>query len=647
MWLYQTDGGVSANDEAAKEGGVNSIYNVNSLTEQIKALKTSFTNFITGTEEDLLGAVNKAQEGLISWDNSTKSLLRSMSGFIPFVQKTEDGIVKTSDAVNDLKGRLEGAFFNVQEIGGTFKDVTDTVEGLANNMGRMVNPSQTTMENMVIFTKSTKLASADVASMVTNIIRYGGTQDEALATMTSIANEARLVGLNTTKYMKDVNTNLKLADGFGFKNGVTGVREMVKQAEMLRTEIDKIGASSLQNKVLTPEGAIEAAAGFQMLGGSVGALADPFQLLNMAQNDLAGLQKELVNSTKSAYVFNSETGEFKASTEDLYRLRQQAELVGGNFDEMARAGREAAKLDFIASKMSLDGLSEGQKGLIASLAQIDKGGKVTVDLPGFEEGGESLEKLANNANFKAALDEYAKNQDKTEKEIAAGQLTISETQAKDINIIKHALLADLGVETRKSLTDMIRKSNETYKTATDALSKTILPTAKEVTKVKTSVQSGEITEIIPQETQRRMLRGGDMYFGDDGNEPLISSAGQLYKGLPNDKIAVGTDLDTFLNQSMSLMDTLNNKQNLNNYINESTTKINNLNTNSVVTETKNEQKVNGKVDININLGGTINGDRNANLEEIFKDSRIQNQIMETVLTKLESYKKQQGVLTIS
>ena len=51
----------------------------------------------------------------------------------------------------------------------------------------------------------------------------------------------------------------------------------------------------------------------------------------------------------------------------------------------------------------------------------------------------------------------------------------------------------------------------------------------------------------------------------------------------------------------------------------------------------------GKLDININVGGNVNGD-GGNISKIFEDPKVQKQIMDTVLYKLESYKKQQGVI---
>ena len=63
-----------------------------------------------------------------------------------------------------------------------------------------------------------------------------------------------------------------------------------------------------QVNYLDPSEAINLAAEFQMLGGAVGALADPFQLMNMAQNDLDGLQESIVNAASAAVSFNDRNG---------------------------------------------------------------------------------------------------------------------------------------------------------------------------------------------------------------------------------------------------------------------------------------------------------------------------------------------------
>ena len=54
--------------------------------------------------------------------------------------------------------------------------------------------------------------------------------------------------------------------------------------------------------------------------------------------------------------------------------------------------------------------------------------------------------------------------------------------------------------------------------------------------------------------------------------------------------------------------------------------------------------VNGKIDININLGGSVSGD-NGNVEKMFSDPKFQKQMMDMVLYKMDKYKQQQGTLS--
>ena len=51
----------------------------------------------------------------------------------------------------------------------------------------------------------------------------------------------------------------------------------------------------------------------------------------------------------------------------------------------------------------------------------------------------------------------------------------------------------------------------------------------------------------------------------------------------------------------------------------------------------------GKLDININVGGSVGGD-SGTVAKMFEDPAVQKKIMDTVLYKLEMYKKQKGVL---
>lgn len=629
-------------NEVSAEGANKSIDNattgvfnsVNSFIEHADDLKSTINNFVIGTNLDTV--FKNAQKSMIGMDDSAKNLIKSMGGVADF---TGVGAARA----NEFRNTLNDAFLNTVKIGGTFKDVTDSVEALASGMGRMVNPSQEVLESMVEISKSTGIATKEIGTMVTEFVRYGGTQAEALVTMHELANESRKMGINTAAYMKDVNTNMKKIGGFGFKTGIDGLKQMAKQAAMLRTTMDKIGAKGFADNLLDPEKAIEAAASMQMLGGAVGKLADPFQLMHMAQTDMAGLQDELLKSSKAAFTFNKATGGFEASTQDLYRLREQARITGQNFDDLVDAGREASKMDYIGSKFSLDGLSEEQQGLVASLAQIDKGGNVKIDIPGFDEQGKNLEDLMKDDKFKKALDQYQLDQTKSEKDIAIQQMTITDKQLATQNEIKELIIVSMRDSGKRD--EYLKNIDSANKTAQNTALTTAKATAPAVatgavlesqlqkegldaatTALNESITTG-MTNALARKNQETIdaLPVRDALFNLDSSTPTIMSEGQIYKGIVGDEVAVGTNLTEAFNKSGKLNEIL-----------------------SSIGSTPNtggNTSVDGKIDININLTGSISGDKNSDVEKMFSDPRVQKQIMDTVLYKLDSYKRQQGVLS--
>ena len=579
------------------------------LADQLKVLSDSIKDFVGPNMKNVFK--NLSQE-IVSIENTSKSLQKNMGGVAFNTQNF------TQQLYNAYKANMD--------IGATFKDSADVLQGMSGDMGRMVGTSDLTLSNMITFSKAAGMSSESVGKMVAEMMRYGGSQQDAIEKMSEMREQAMKLGLNANKFVGDVNTNLKKLSGFGFKDGVKGLSNMVKQAQLLRTNIESIGAAALQSKVLDPEGALEAAASFQMLGGAVGKLGDPFQLLRMAQSDMEGLQKELVNSTKSAFKFNKETGEFKAPAEDLYRLREQAKIVGGDFEKMAEAGREAAKLEFIENAIDLSNVSEESKGLLASLSSINKDGKVTIDVPGFDSQSKTLDEILNDAGKKAEMDkalaEYQEKMALTEKQLAVDQLTIAQNQAIDVRTIKESILSSMSPEERKSLENTIKNSSE--KMGDVAVSAADKATSAGITAAKElGAAYGDKDKIIREETagekkireekeakdnkidnQIITKQGSDMLF-KPGDAPQLLAKDTLYKGIVGDEVAIGTNLTDALNKGGG---------------------------------------IGGSIDININLNGSIGGDP-GQISNMFNSPQVQKQIMDTVLYKLNDYKRQQGVLS--
>ncbi len=639
MWLFfEGDGNVTSNDAAETPIGSTSAYNADAPLEQLESLKQAYQNFVASIT-NAKTVVQNVNKSMTEMEGSALALQRSMGGVVMGAEQFRQKLISSYHANLD--------------IGVSFKDTLESVEGIAAGMGRMVNPSEEVITNMLVLSKSTGMAAKDIGGMVTDLVRFGGTQLEATKKIETLSKSARAAGLNAASFVKSIQTDLKKVSGFGFKSGVDGLSKMVKQAMLLRTTVQAIGTQEVQNTALDPEGAIQLAADFQMLGGAVGKLADPFQLMYMAQNDVEGLQKELVNSTKAAMSFNKETGNFDVSTEDMYRLRQQAKLTGANLEDLVNTGREAAKLDYLRDKFDLKGLDEDTQNLVAGLAEIGEGGKVSIDIPGFKkleaDTADGLKAQLQSADAQKALKDYQDKAAMTEKDLAIAQQTISEKQAIDVNIIKEAVLKSMSQDQQKELLASIKKSNEDVGQAmTTIANSSATVTGPLVTGANTATSTGaknfaegvKVSDNLLKNAFENISLESDVVDNgsDDNLDPDNDTGledGFMDKGTPkfiksgknkllpsiDDQILVAPNITDYISKSQKL--------------NEMTGSL---------TDMMGGGKVGGAIDININVGGSVTGDRNADVSKIFNDPKVQKQIMDTVLYKLDAYKRQQGVL---
>ena len=187
-----------------------------SLLDDINtAVKETYLTF-----ESKDNVFEKLTEKLTSMENSSVGLLRSMGGVFNLMQRSNDPAERVNDTIGQFQERLLGAAKGIQDFGGSFKDVTEVTEGLADAMGRVVFPSQTAMENMVALSKTTGLTNKEIASMVEKVTSFGGTQEEATEKIHEMAVVARRVGLDASKFVKEMSANIDKVGGFGFKDGV-------------------------------------------------------------------------------------------------------------------------------------------------------------------------------------------------------------------------------------------------------------------------------------------------------------------------------------------------------------------------------------------------------------------------------------------
>jgi hypothetical protein len=298
---------------------------------------------------------------------------------------------KTANAVRESIGQTRAVSNEVQKvvsesakttglIGKGAKDNIDLFAAINNAMMRGTYLTDEQITSFQVLGMTANMTAAELATMATSFDTLGYTTDQTLEMMGDMTKQARSYGLNVSEFMGGVNKNLKLMTSYNFKDGVKGLSNMVAQAQALR--IDMGTTVSLADKLMSPEAAIETAAGFQMLGGAIGKLGDPFQLLHMAQTDMEGLQDSVVGMAAASVNFNEETGEFNIPVTEMYRLREAADLAGMGYQEMTELAMKAAqknkKLDILGN---LSGVNDEQKELISNLGKINGDGNIDITMP--------------------------------------------------------------------------------------------------------------------------------------------------------------------------------------------------------------------------------------------------------------------------
>ena len=310
-----------------------------------------------------------------------KGVINSVAGYNTLAANTARETMGSTRVVGDaIQKASAAAAENTLLVGKGVEDNIKLYGALNESMMRLTFFSDKQIEAFQILGFTANMSAAELATMATSFDTLGYTTDKTLETMEDMTKQARSYGLNVSEFMGGVNKNLKLMTSYNFKDGVKGLSNMVAQAQALR--IDMSTTVNLADKLMSPEAAIETAAGFQMLGGAIGKLGDPFQLLHMAQTDMEGLQDSVVGMAAASVSFNEETGEFDIPVTEMYRLREAADLAGMGYQEMTELAMKAAqknkKLDILGN---LSGISDEQKELISNLGKINKDGNIDITMP--------------------------------------------------------------------------------------------------------------------------------------------------------------------------------------------------------------------------------------------------------------------------
>jgi hypothetical protein len=185
-------------------------------------------------------------------------------------------------------------------------------------------------------------------------------------------------------------------------------------------------------KLLDPEKAIEMAAGLQRLGVAQNALLDPLKLMDMAQNDPAELQNQMIKMSEQ-FVHMSAAGRFEILPGAKRQMNEIAREIGIGVDEFARMAVSSAELNKKMQEISFpsDIVDEEERKFIANMAEIGKTGKYEVSFVAKDDEGRYNE-------VTKSIDQLTE-QDREQLRIAQKKKPIEEIAMEQLDIEKATL----------------------------------------------------------------------------------------------------------------------------------------------------------------------------------------------------------------
>jgi len=328
----------------------------------------------------------------------------------------------------------------IVSLGGEFKDVGKTIEGIALGSRRNVIA---TKEDITELFATSEIIGLEVSKLVDQFAKVGVMYSDISEQVLDSINYANSIGVNAKAVMSEVLSNTEQLSRFNFEGGVQGLTKMAAQASMLRFDMKQ--TFELADRVLDPDKAIEVASAFQRLGVSAGNLTDPFMLMNQSINDPSGLQDSLINVAKQFTYFDEKTKSFKISPQGILTMKEMEAQTGVSAKSMREAALSAADFDKRMTDIKKTGIatgfSEDDQKLIANLSRMNEKGT------GYEikvtdaQGKESYKKLTDlsSEQLKATI-EAEKTRPKDIESVQRNQLNIQESMLANLKEINEKIL---------------------------------------------------------------------------------------------------------------------------------------------------------------------------------------------------------------
>ena len=465
---------------------------VGDIKTALKGNAAEFNAFYLGVE-GITGKINETMDSLINAINPLNSeAFKAMDEFATQIQHSF-GLSKSR--IDEFKTTIADAAPELVKMGLSEEAAATNLESIMNAVGTAASVSQ---EAMVELSATAQVTGQDVGILASSFRSVGVSITDAGDEMKKVVDYARSVGVSVNAVSTGVVTNLGKLNTFNFSNGVEGLAKMAAQSTRLGISMENTFMQA--EKLLSPESAIDMAASLQRLGVTASGLLDPLRAMDLAQNDPEALQKEIVGLSKEFTRFNEQTGKMEILPGAKRRMREVAEAVGMTGEQFASMALKSADFEMKLKQIKMPDIAGDQetKELIASMAQIGKGGVATIKVKDEQTGiiqEKKVEELtgADIKNLQKANEESSKSME----DIAINQLD----QTKQINsyLQSGVVATKFAKATSPSLNKFYGLVSDSYKAVAKGTSD-VLGSTEEMRKVQQGLY-GPMEDLIVAQTQ--------------------------------------------------------------------------------------------------------------------------------------------------
>ena len=322
--------------------------------------------------------------------------------------------------------------FSLSEIGNFYVDLTQ-------QSGKFSLINKTTIVEASKTAAALGMSLTEMASSIGEYERVGIGAKETTKAIGDAAVRSVSLGLNARKVADTMRDSVGKLNEFGFKNGIQGLEKMVQKSVEFKISMENV--STIAEKVLNPEGAIDMAANLQVLGGAIGDFGDPIKMMYDATNNVEGLQDSLIGAAKGLATYNQEQKRFEITGINLRRAREMANTLGISMGDLTKTAVAAQERMAASTALMSTGLQmeDKDKEFLTNLSRMQDG-EMKIVVP--ESLQDQLGKQSEITLSKLTEDQrkvLIANKEAFEKmspqEMAEKQLTETQLMARDIEVM--------------------------------------------------------------------------------------------------------------------------------------------------------------------------------------------------------------------